>query len=152
MQWKYLLEELGKAAGLGVLAPDDTGSCSLLFDGRHEVTLIWDEADSSVFLYGRVADGEAGRDEEAWRALLAASCLGAETGGAAFALYGKSLLLWKRHDAFVDYRDLEKALNSFLPQLILWQERLATPTSTSEAAPEGGGAKFPADAWPLLRV
>ena len=68
---------------------------------------------------------------------MAASCLGAETGGASFALYGKSLILWKRHDAFADYLDLEKALNNFLPQFIRWKEELAEPASFADKAEAG---------------
>lgn len=125
MRWEQLLAELGQKTGLGALAPDETGSCPLLFDGAHELTLTWDEADSTVFFYGRVADGDTPRGEAGWRSLLAACCLGAETGGAAFALHGPDLLLWKRHDAFADFGDLEKALNSFLARLIQWKEKLA---------------------------
>ena len=137
MHWKHLLAELGRATGLGDLAPDEEGSCSLLFDGKHELTLTWDKAERTAFLYSRVADGDARRSEEEWRSLLASSCLGAETGGAAFALYGKSLMLWKRHDAFADYSDLEKAVNNFLAQVIHWKDKLAAPGATAgrEAAP-----------------
>ncbi len=60
--------------------------------------------------------------------LLDASLLGAQTGGAAFAVsraLGK-VILWKRHDdAFDDVSALEQAINTFLAAVITWKERLA---------------------------
>ena len=147
MRWEHIVAELGEATGLEGLAPDAHGSCSLLFDGEHELTLVRDATESAVFIYGRVAESVAVRGEEAWHALLAASCLGAETGGAAFALYGKSLILWKRHDAFEDCPALEKALNSFLAQIILWKERLAVSSPYVE-----GAKPRPASEADMLRI
>jgi hypothetical protein len=124
MRFEDVLAELGRATGMGDLAPDSSGGCSLLFDGEQEITLVRDGEDETVFLYGIAGSAEILREAETGRALLAASCLGAETGGAAFALYGNSLILWKRHDEFADYTALEKALNSFLAQLAHWKKKL----------------------------
>ncbi|MDR2789037.1 MAG: type III secretion system chaperone [Candidatus Accumulibacter sp.] len=125
MLFEDILKEFGQAAGIGEIALDDEGSCSLLFDGEREVTLTLDAREECLFLYGRVADAGILREMETCQHLLAASCLGAETGGAAFALYGNSVLLWKRHEHLADRSALEKAINAFLPALIEWQEKLA---------------------------
>jgi hypothetical protein len=141
MLFEDILKEFGRAAGIGDLVLDDEGSCSLLFDGEREVTLTLDAREECVFLYGRVADADLLREADACQRLLTASCLGAETGGAAFALYGNSVLLWKRHENLADEPALEKAINAFLPALIEWQEKLArTPDKT---APQANGAPLP---------
>ncbi|MDR3175503.1 MAG: type III secretion system chaperone [Desulfovibrio sp.] len=125
MRFDNVLAELGRATGLDGLAPDADGGCCLNFDGEQEVTLIQDREEDAVFLYGIVAGAEALREAETCRLLLAASCLGADTGGAAFALYGNSVILWKRCGEFADRIALEKTLNDFLAQLARWKEKLA---------------------------
>jgi hypothetical protein len=143
MRFEDVLAEFGQATGLGELVLDDAGSCSLLFDGEHELTFTRgreEDGDDAVFLYGVAADAGTLRDAESCRSLLAASCLGAETGGAAFALYGNSLILWKRHEVFADCRALEKTVNGFLGRLIHWKEKLAArPASAAAESLAGGG-------------
>jgi hypothetical protein len=85
------------------------------------------------FFYARVAD--------ACCRFLAASWLGAETDGAAFTLYGNSVLLWKRHENLADEPALEKAINAFLPALIEWQEKLAQTTDSGSSASAGIGVR-----------
>ncbi|MDR3323448.1 MAG: type III secretion system chaperone [Zoogloeaceae bacterium] len=133
MRFEDVLAEFGRVSGLGELVLDDSGSCSLLFDGEHELNFVGGREDDAVFLYGIAGGAGTLRDAESCRSLLTASCLGAETGGAAFAQYGNSLILWKRHDRFVDYSALEKAVNDFLAQLIHWKEKLAAPPDSGPA-------------------
>jgi hypothetical protein len=132
MLFEDTLAELGRATGLGDLALDENESCSLLFDGELELTFVRDREDDAVFLYGLAGNSMTLRDAETCRSLLAASLLGAETGGAAFALRGNSVILWKRYSGFEDYFALEKALNGFLAQLAQWRKRL-------DGLPESGG-------------
>jgi hypothetical protein len=130
-----VLKEFGEATGIGDLVLDDEGSCSLSFDGEREVTFTFDAHEGAVFFYSRVADAGILRDAGTCQHLLSASCLGAQTGGAAFALYGNSVLLWKRHENFADVPALGKAINAFLSASIEWQERLAqTPNRTAPQA------------------
>ncbi|MDR2450682.1 MAG: CesT family type III secretion system chaperone [Candidatus Accumulibacter sp.] len=134
MLFEDILKEFGQATGIGDLVLDDEGSCSLSFDGGQEITLTFDAREEAVFFYARVADAGILREADACRRLLAASCLGAETGGAAFALYGNSVLLWKRHENLADEPALEKAINAFLPALIEWREKLAKTTDSGPSA------------------
>jgi hypothetical protein len=143
VRFEDALAEFGRATGLGELALDDAGSCSLLFDGAHEMTFTRAREEDAVFLYGIAGAAEKARDAESCRSLLAASCLGAETGGAAFALYGNSLILWKRHEVFADYSALEKAVNSFLAQLIHWKEKLAGQPDAGGIGSGGGSGLEP---------
>ncbi|MDR3157667.1 MAG: CesT family type III secretion system chaperone [Zoogloeaceae bacterium] len=144
MLFEDILKEFGQAAGIGDIVLDEEGSCALSFDGEREITFTRDAREEAVFFYARVADAGILREAETCRRLLAASCLGAETGGAAFALYGNSVLLWKRHENLADKPALEKAINAFLSALIEWQEKLArTPDKT--APQPAGNMPFPTD-------
>jgi hypothetical protein len=132
MLFEDILKEFGQTTGIGDIVLDDEGSCSLSFDGEREITFTYDAREQAVFFYARVADAGILREADACHRLLAASCLGAETGGAAFALYGNSVLLWKRHENLADEPALEKAVNAFLSTLIEWQEKLSrTPDQTA---------------------
>ena len=123
-----LLAELGRRADLGELSFDSDGTLSLRFDDRYDLTIARDREGRALFLYGAVGQAGPETGEAAWRRLLAATCLGAETGGAGLGVAedGLSLILWKRHDdgAFADYADFENAVNQFLGHMIDFQERL----------------------------
>jgi hypothetical protein len=131
--FESILAEFGQVTGLGELALDRDKSCSLLFDGEHELSLTQETIDGSVFLHAPV--GDAPEEEDVLREFLSASLLGAQTGGAAFALSGKTLILWKRHDGFEDYGSLEKAINAFLERLIYWKERSTAKRREAPALP-----------------
>jgi hypothetical protein len=142
MIFAEVLKEFGQATGIGDIALDEEGSCTLSFDGEREVTFTYDSREEVVFFYASVADADILREEETCRRLLAASCLGAKTGGAAFAIHGDSVILWKRHEDFADESALERAINAFLSSLIEWREKLAQNTGESLPAPADNGAPF----------
>lgn len=136
MLFKHLLQELGASVGLEGLAPDADGSCSLLFDGEHELTFTPDDSEEAVFVYVHVADRDVLQEDTA-RALLAASCLGAETDGAAFGLHGDSLILWRHYEGFTDLSALQKAVNALLAKVVEWKEKLTSPASpATEQGPQ----------------
>ncbi|MCR5812987.1 MAG: type III secretion system chaperone [Desulfovibrio sp.] len=132
---KYGFSEAHSAAG---------GDVTLLFDGLHAVTFQCDADDKSVLFLAEICDLTDVRGDRA-EMLLEASLLGAQTGGAAFALslqLGK-VVLWKRHDdCFADENALEQAINTFLAAVITWKGRLA-----SDAA--GEADKQDAHAWQM---
>ena len=85
MEWNTTLESFGSSLGIDGLAPDADGSCSLLFDGENEITFTHDEEDRAIFMYCEIGDA-ADLSRNACLALLEASLLGAETGGAALSV------------------------------------------------------------------
>ena len=91
-----------------------------------------------MLFYCELGDASA-LDKEGCLRLLKASLLGAETGGAAFAVHEQldKILLWKRFDdAFADCPAFEKALNGFLAQASAWKPRLAaTPDNAANGMP-----------------
>jgi hypothetical protein len=127
MEFSDLFREFGASIGLDELTLDADGSCTLKFDGEHDVTFTLDAEDRSLVIHCEV--GEAGSlDKDKCLELMEASLLGAQTGVAALSVHTKlgKIILWKRHDdAHADAADLTKALNSFLAQVISWKERLS---------------------------
>ncbi|MFO1058430.1 MAG: type III secretion system chaperone [Dongiaceae bacterium] len=80
------LRAYGDAVGLGPLATDANGTCTLEFDGRLEVTLASDPDRARVVLWLVLgALPESGR-AEAMEALLRANLFWRETGGATLSL------------------------------------------------------------------
>jgi hypothetical protein len=143
MLFEDILKEFGQATGIGDIVLDEEASCALSFDGEREITFTYDAREEAVFLYARVADAGILQDAATCQRLLSASCLGAETGGAAFALYGNSVLLWKRYERFADRSALEKAIDAFLSAQIEWQEKLAgQPDGISPTPPMSGIPSF----------
>ncbi len=136
MEFATLLAELGNALGIDTLAPDADGQCALLFDGEHTITFTPDSEDHSLIMHGEVGKLPPHNDALC-RTLLEASLLGAQTGGAAFAIHAKldTIILWKRHDAqFTDVNSLQQALQAFLAQLIHWKHRLARQQEPAAAS------------------
>ncbi len=137
MKWTMTLERFGSSIGIDHLAPDVDSSCSLLFDSQHEITFTHDEEDHSLLMYCEIGSAsELGK--EACLMLLKASLLGAETGGAAFAIHDKleKVVLWKRYDDTMTDDDLKEAVNGFLAQVTVWKKKLtelADGIETSEA-------------------
>ena len=136
MELAALLAELGNALGIDDLGLDADGQCALLFDGEHTITFTPDSEDHSLILHSEVGKLSP-QDDALCRTLLEASLLGAQTGGAAFAIHPEldAIILWKRHDAqFADMNSLQQALQAFLAQIIHWKQRLAR----QEPAPSSG--------------
>lgn len=126
MEWTTTLERFGTSLGIDHLAPDVHSSCSLLFDGRYEVTFTHDEDDRSLLMYCEL--GDASRlSRESCLTLLKASLLGAETGGAALSIHDAvdQVVLWKRFDEDTLNADtMRNAVNDFLAQVTVWKQRL----------------------------
>lgn len=143
MQFTQAISQLGQKIGIGDLALDDQNTCSLLFDESIEVQFTADGDDRSVIfscILGRASDLAA--DPARARALLEASLLGARTGGAAFSISPEddSLVMWKRHDdSFIDEQDLEKKVNAFLEDCIIWKEKAAS-LQDDDGAPQPSGS------------
>ena len=117
------MNELAGVAGIGPVVPDGDGSVTFLFDGEHEVTFS-PEADGCVVLQCEIGDAGTLTDG-ACRALLEASY--SESGGAAFAIHralGK-VVLWKLHGEFDSRSALERAVNDFLGQVVVWKKKIA---------------------------
>lgn len=127
MEWNTTLESFGSSLGIDGLAPDADGSCSLLFDGENEITFTHDEEDRAIFMYCEIGDA-ADLSRNACLALLEASLLGAETGGAALSVHGAlgRVVLWKRFDdSALNPDTLGLAVNDFLAQVAVWKKKLA---------------------------
>lgn len=144
MEWTTTLERFGASIGIDHLAPDVDGSCALLFDSRDEVTFTHDKEDHALFMYCEIGDA-SGLSKDACLALLEASLLGAETGGAALSVH-KALgrvVLWKRFDDNALSPDtLSMAVNAFLAQVQAWKKKLTELCSVSgeTEAPSGGSS------------
>lgn len=138
MELIHAMNELAAGIGMQPVEPDETGGFTLLFDGVQEVSFAPD-GDKSVF---HATVGEAARlDREGLLALLEASLLGAETGGAAFGLHRATgeVVLWKRYGEFTGRADLEAAIGKFLGLALEWKRRLAE----GKTVPPPAEAPFP---------
>lgn len=121
-----VLAELGRQTGLGQLGLDAEKRCTLCFDGVHNITFEHDAEDHALLVYGIVGSSAGLRSVGDYKALLEASLLGAQTGGAAFGLHAatEELVLWKRlGDEFADYTVFAAALNDFLAQFANWKKK-----------------------------
>ena len=132
MEFMEALNELAAKIGIGRIVPDGTGSVTLLFDGKTEVSFTPDADESVVYLQSEIsvvylqseiADASSLGDGDC-RSLMEASL--SDTDGAAFAIGRETgkLILWKRFGEFPSCAALETAINEFLGQIARWQERL----------------------------
>lgn len=142
MEWTTTLESFGDSIGIDHLAPDVDSSCSLLFDGQHEITFTHDAEDHSLLMYCEIGSA-AGLTKEACLTLLKASLLGAETGGAALSIHDRldQVVLWKRFDDnALGTETMHMAVDDFLAQVTVWKKRLAGLSEAyEEETPAGNG-------------
>ena len=80
MEFMEALNELAAKIGIGRIVPDDTGSVTLLFDGKTEVSFTPDADESVVYLQSEIADASSLGDGDC-RSLMEASL--SDTDGAA---------------------------------------------------------------------
>lgn len=133
-----VLAELGRQTGLGQLGLDAEKRCTLCFDGVHNITFEHDAEDHALLVYGIVGSSAGLRTVGDYRALLEASLLGAQTGGAAFGVHAatEELVLWKRlGDEFADYAVFATALNDFLAQFANWKKKIPEMERAAKADP-----------------
>ena len=126
MEWATTLERFGSSIGIDHLVPDVDNSCSLLFDNEYEVTFTHDEEDHSLLMYCEIGSAAA-LDKDICLALLKASLLGAETGGAALSVHEplQEVVIWKRYDdSTLNTATMRNAVNDFLAQASVWKKRL----------------------------
>ena len=123
MEFIETLNELAAKIGIGKIVPDDTGSVTLLFDGKTEVSFTPDADESVVYFQSEIADASSLGDGDC-RSLMEASL--SDTDGAAFSINPQieKLILWKRFGEFPSCAALETAINDFLGQIARWQERI----------------------------
>ena len=109
------LNELAAKIGIGRIVPDGTGSVTLLFDGKTEVSFTPDADESVVYLQSEIADASSLGDGDCRSLMEAAFSINRQTG---------KVILWKRFGEFPSCAALETAINEFLGQIARWQERL----------------------------
>lgn len=133
MEFIAALNEIAARIGLSALAPDETGSVTLLFDEKHEVSFVPDDGECAVYFQCELGDSNALQAGD-MRVLLEASLAGAN--GAAFAINRQldKVIIWKRFGEFASSAALEKDINEFLGQAAFWKQRLAEGVAAAGAA------------------
>lgn len=135
MNAQLLLDQLGAAVGVA-LPLSGTGTCRVFFD-RDQVD--FEQTADALYIMADVASASGRRD--AYGRLLAANCLGAESGGACLSLDAERDMFMLhtiiRED--MPYPAFEKELTLFIQALRYWKEWLGLRPSTAGAAASTGG-------------
>ena len=123
MRFFEAINELAVSTGIGQLQPDETGSVTLLFDSKHEITFMPDADGEAVFFQCEVGDASM-LGYEGYKTLLEASF--SQTDGAAFSIHPafQKVVLWKRYGEFTSLNAFEKTINDFLGQVVVWKQHL----------------------------
>jgi len=136
MDLDALLVELGRRLGVESLGLDEHGVCRLVFDKKLVVDL--EPTDDRKHLHVTAVVGVVPPDAgpQFFRKLLAASFVGQETGGAAFAVdeLNGEIVLWQRValDA-LDIVGFTQDLDEFVNRLDLWIGRLESADAADAA-------------------
>lgn len=135
MNAEQLIKELGRALGVE-LAFSPEGTCRVALDGD---VVDFEKTLSSLWVMADL--GSARNREDASSSLLAANCLGMQTGGATIALdeergvFTMHLELW----GDVPYPSCEARLTMFVKALRWWKEWLALPPLAVAQKQDGQG-------------
>lgn len=143
-----LVTELGAKLGI-VLDLAKTGTCRVHFDDDE---VDFEQAGDSLYLMADIAPS-SGR-EDAFARLLAANCLGRETGGACIGIDTVRdvfiLHVVMRGDTV--YEVFEAQLILFIKALRYWKEWLALPASASLSDTAAAGNTFSPYAAGMIRI
>ena len=131
MNARDLVAELGAKLGLN-LQWSEAGTCRVLFD---DDTVDFEQSGNALYVMADMASA-SGRENACGR-LLAANCLGAESGGACIGL-DVARNVYTLHTVMRDgmpYESFETELTLFLKALRYWKEWLALPPDSTSPAP-----------------
>lgn len=133
MRFIELMNELALRVQIDSVTPDETGCVTLLFDNLHEVTFMPDGDDDSVYFQCELGDASL-LNFDGCKTLLEASF--SQTNGAAFSIHPalQKIIIWKRYGEFASLNAFEKAINDFLGQVVVWNQRLASGNFCAEDA------------------
>ena len=137
MNSEHLISELGRALGIE-LKLSEAGTCGVFFDDDE---IIFESHDGQLYL---IADlGPAEGREDAYGRLLAANCLGRETGQAVLGVDAnrREFTLHRILGGDMGYPKFEKILTLFVQAVRYWKEWLALP----RAEGEGSARQLPTD-------
>lgn len=139
MTAEELLASIGKQAGLGNVALDNSGVCRLVFDGVTEVDLERSPDGAALHLHAALGPAPPHAEPDFYCTLLAGNLYGRQTGGNVLALLpveGTVLLCrtvpLERADADA-FADL---LAEFVRQTRRWTARI-------QSGPDGGQTSLP---------
>ncbi len=129
MQLKDLIREHARQLGGGPLALDGYGSCHLMVNDNHLVTLE-EVDDRSFFLHSQVVALPAQGNEEVFKSLLQANLYCRATQGCVLALdaQGTNIVLFRElQTAATDFAVYLATFEAFIHQLGYWKELLQGP-------------------------
>lgn len=136
MQYEEIIHTFMAKMGLET-SNIDQDSLTLLFDDNYEVTFYANPDDHSVIFSCEIINDQYLKPEAA-KTLLELSLLGAKTDGAAFSLHRElgAIVLWKRFNNFFEnVAEFENAVNKFIAQIILWEEKLPEIIANDDLKP-----------------
>ncbi len=131
MQLRDLLREHARQLGGSTLALDSHGTCHLMVNDNHLVTLE-EVDDQSFFLYSEVLALSPYENEEIFKRLLQANLYGRATQGCVFALdaHGTHVILFKEfRTELTDFPIYIDGFEVFVHQLAYWKDLLQAPSS-----------------------
>ncbi|MBQ9451798.1 MAG: type III secretion system chaperone [Desulfovibrio sp.] len=138
MNGELLITELSHALGIE-LKFSEAGTCGVFFDDDE---VIFEQHDGQLYL---IADlGSAAGRSDAYGRLLAANCLGQESGNATLGLdtVREEFTLHRILNGDMGYQEFEKILTVFVQALRYWKEWLVNPPASAEketSLPPAGG-------------
>lgn len=134
MQLRDLLREHARQLGGGPLTLDSHGTCHLMVNDKHLVTL--EEVDErTFFVYSEVAALPTHDNEAIFQRLLQANLYGKATQGCVFALdaHGTHVILFKEFTTQVtDLPIYLEGFETFVHQLAYWKDLLKAPSSGTQ--------------------
>jgi len=150
MNAEELIRELGRALGIE-LSFSSQNTCRVLLDGD-----VVDFEKSGEKLYVMADLGSSQNREDAHACLLAANCLGAQTGGATIGIdSGRAMFTLHLLVSDVPYPTFEADMAQFVRAMRWWKEWLALPPlpgARKEQAAVSADAGFDPFAAHTLRI
>ncbi|MBC05405.1 type III secretion system chaperone [Thalassospira sp.] len=133
MDFKNLITEFGKSAGLDQLTVTEDGTCAIRFDDRITLNIERDAVKDVTHLYVVLANAEQSLSAEKMRMMLCGNLFGHDTGGATLALDDnqREIVLCRYLDFDIpDVATLTKIIEKLAQSADQWIEKLDKATAT----------------------
>ena len=132
---RKLIADLGSLIGIPSLASAADGSCQLMFDGRHVVTLVFVPA-LHKFVISCPCEGDPTSDARVALLALEANFMGCASGGGCLSVGPDKRLHLQFHLglAHLEAGDIMASIENLLNRVEAWSRRLHVPDSVRETA------------------
>lgn len=145
----------GKEVGIADLKLNEAGVCSLKFDKKIDVDIVYRKEQEQVILASPIGDIPPEGQEEFFKRLLITNAFGIENAGAILGIEeeeNRIVLSYMFISSTFSFDLFKTVLANFVDLIEIWQEKIKTLASESSSASFSNTAEDSASSFEFMRI